>query len=175
MAWAPLPQVIDAQNYQDYQTWSLPHGAIARLGKGRVKYIAFSPDGSRLAVVTFIGAWLYDVKTGRERALLTGHTGAFAFIAFSPDGTKIASTGDAHKAVQLWDVATGRDLATLKGHTGTINSIAFSPDSTKIASGAREVILWDTATGKQIATLIEQRDYSRRWCFHPMAPSSYQG
>ena len=84
MAGALLPQVAAARNYQDYQTWSLPHGAIARLGKGRVRHIAFSPNSSRLAVVTFIGAWLYDVETGRERALLTGHTGAFAFIVFSP-------------------------------------------------------------------------------------------
>ncbi len=83
-----LPQVAAVQNYQDYQTWSLPNGAIARLGKGRVRYPAFSPDGSHLAVVTFIGAWLYDVDTGRELALLTGHTGVFAFVVFSPDGTK---------------------------------------------------------------------------------------
>lgn len=51
----PLP-VATARNYQDYQTWSLSHGTIAHFGKGRIRYIMFSPDASRLAMVTVIGA-----------------------------------------------------------------------------------------------------------------------
>ena len=62
-----------AQNYQDYQTWNLPDGAIARFGKGGIsqgdRVFAFSPDGKLLAVSTEIGVWIYDVKTTEERAL----------------------------------------------------------------------------------------------------------
>ena len=42
----------------------VPEGAIARLGKGGINLIRFSPDGSKLAVGTDIGLWLYDVKEG---------------------------------------------------------------------------------------------------------------
>ena len=35
---------------QDYTQWGLPEGAIARIGKGSITDIAYSPDGSRLAV-----------------------------------------------------------------------------------------------------------------------------
>ena len=35
---------------QDSPQWHLPEGASARLGKGTIRDIAYSPDGSRLAV-----------------------------------------------------------------------------------------------------------------------------
>ena len=34
----------------DFTKWSLPEGAFARLGKGTIDDIAYSPDGSLLAV-----------------------------------------------------------------------------------------------------------------------------
>ena len=46
---------------QDYTQWGLPEGAKMRLGKGRLSgSIAYSPDGTRLAVASNIGIWLYD-------------------------------------------------------------------------------------------------------------------
>ena len=37
---------------QDYTQWNLPDGAKARIGKGRINEIAYSPDGTQLAVAT---------------------------------------------------------------------------------------------------------------------------
>ena len=45
---------------QDSPQWHLPGGAKARLGKGRIYEIQYSPDGTRLAVASGIGIWLYD-------------------------------------------------------------------------------------------------------------------
>ena len=46
---------------QDSPQWHLPDGAKARLGKGTISgNIAHSPDGTRLAVASAIGIWLYD-------------------------------------------------------------------------------------------------------------------
>ena len=60
---------------QDSPQWHLPEGATARLGKGRISgEIAYSPDGTRLAVAGSIGIWLYDAQTGEALDLLTGHT-----------------------------------------------------------------------------------------------------
>ena len=74
---------------------SLPAGAFARLGKGPIgegdRAVAYSPDGTRLAVASGIGIWLYDAHTGAEVALFTGHTGLVISVAFSPDGTRLAS------------------------------------------------------------------------------------
>ena len=48
---------------QEYTRWSLPESAVARLGKGSINEVQYSPDGARLAVVTSIGIWLYDTAT----------------------------------------------------------------------------------------------------------------
>ncbi len=54
---------------QDNTQVGLPEGAIARLGKGGISIIRFSPNGTHLAVGTTVGVWLYDVKTGNAKAL----------------------------------------------------------------------------------------------------------
>ena len=129
---------------QDYTRWSLPEGAKARLGKGAIEEsLVFSPDGTRLAVASSIGIWLYDTHTGAEVALLTGHTGPVISVAFSPDGNTLASGNQ--KAIQLWDAHTGKHKATLGGHTESVGSVAFSPDGKTLASGSRDstILLWD--------------------------------
>ena len=144
---------IPASHAQDSPQWHLPDGAIARLGKGTIEEIAYSPDGSRLAVAGGIGIWLYDLTTYREVALLTGHRGGVNSVAFSPDGRTLAS-GSGDRTARLWDVSTGSLINTLE-HTSGVNSVSFSPDGTTLASGSGDetVRLWDVATGSVLNTL----------------------
>ena len=158
----PTPRSMEG----DYRTWRLPDDAIIRLGKGAIgrgdRAVAFSPDSTRLAVVSAIGIWLYDVATGTEVALLGGHTGGVTSVAFSSDGTLLAS-GSQDETVKLWAVATHTNIATLRGHTDGVWSVAFSPDGKMLASGAGDpgvrfpadntVKLWDMETNANIATL----------------------
>ena len=134
---------------QEYTQWGLPEGATARLGKGIISgNIACSPAGTRLAVVSSIGIWLYDTATYHEVALLTGHTDGVNSVAVSSDGNTLAS-GHSDSTVRLWDVDAGTHTRTLTGHTRAVNSVAFSPDGNTIASGSEDwtVRLWDVDTG----------------------------
>ena len=134
---------------QDYTRWGLPDGAKARLSKGRISgNIAYSPDGTRLAVASTIGIWLYDTGTYQEVTLLTGHTNSVTSVAFSPDGTTLASSSH-DKTIRLWDAGTGEYKGALTGHTEGIWSIAFSPDGNTLASeDGEEIRLWDIITGE---------------------------
>ena len=120
--------------YEPYTQWGLPEGAKARLGKGTISEIAYSPDSTQLAVASSIGIWIYNVQTGEELKLLTRHTGRVESVSFSPDGQTLAS-GSYDDTIRLWDVVTGETIRTLTGHRNEVNSVSFSSDGAMLASG----------------------------------------
>ena len=115
----------------------LPH-IVLREHTGRVRSVAFSPDGQTLASGSddrTIRFW--DVATGQHKATLEGHTGWVRSVAFSPDGQTLASGSD-DRTIRLWDVAAGKLKATLTRHTSYVNSVVFSPDGQTLASGSSD-------------------------------------
>ena len=100
---------IPSASAQDYTKWRLPAGAKLRLGKGTIKELQFSPDGTRFAVTTSIGIWLYDIQTGKEIDLFAAHTASIESVGFSPDGKMLVS-GSVDGSVRLWDIETRETL-----------------------------------------------------------------
>ena len=100
------------ETVKDYAQWELPEKAKARLGKGGINVIEFSPDGTQLAVGSNIGIWLYDVETGKERSLFAGKC---LCLAFSPDGRFLANSGgySGETEIQVWEIATGREMSLI--------------------------------------------------------------
>ncbi len=138
----------------DYWTWHLPDGVTARLGKGWILDIAYSDDGTRLAVGSGIGVWVYNALTGAETDLLTGHTSVIRSVAFNPDGSTLAG-GGWDGTIHLWNVDTGQHLNTLTGHRSAVRSVAFNPDGGTLASGSQggTIRLWDATTGQHLRGL----------------------
>lgn len=147
---------------QDYTQWRLPDSAKARIGKGKIKDVKFSPDNTQLAVATTIGVWLYDAQTGAEIALLKehrlGHRTANT-LAFSPDGKTLASGLWPYSGpIQLWDITTGEKSATLGVGIGTIKAMTFSGDGSLLFCGHLprdakiKINAWEIATGREVVS-----------------------
>ena len=155
---------------QDSPQWHLPEGVKARLGRGRIVEMRYSPDGTRLAVASSIGTWFYDTATFQEVDLFTGHTSWVTSIAYSPDGAMLASGGGREdNTIRLWDATTGEHKRTLTGHGWTVHSVAFSPDGKMLASGSGDqtVRLWDVATGEEKWSFSDSRSWVQSVAFSP--------
>ena len=157
---------------EDTARWSLPEGATARLGKGSITQIAYSPNGRYLAAAGSAGIWIYDMAIHQEVALLTGNMGPVSDVAFSPDGRTIVS-GSNDGSVWVWDVKTGKRKQALPTEQEWVSSVAFSPDGKIIASGGAcmeglcpGITLLDSQTGERLKS-FGGGDTTLSMCFSP--------
>jgi WD40 repeat protein len=147
--------------------WDSASGRELRTIKGY--RVAFSPDGTRLAIACaeadasgdFTLLKLWDAASGRELRTL-GRDGMIQSLAFSPDGRRLASSNGGD--TRVWDVASGQELRTIEG-----NGMAFSPDGRRLASatGENTVTVWDAESGQELCTLKGHRDQVHRLVFCP--------
>ncbi len=140
---------------QDSAQWGLPEGAKARLGRGIINELKYSPGGTLLAVASDSGVWLYDTATGEAvTPMRRGNSFAARSVAFSPDGRTLASGGG---ILCLWDVATGEPKHTLHGNLESVRLVAFSPDGRTLAGvGGGSIRIWDATTGAHKRSLLSQ-------------------
>jgi len=70
---------------------------------------------------------LWDVATGKELAILTGHKAAVMSCVFSPDGRSLV-TGSQDRTIKCWNLGTLREVGSIRaGYTPRF--LTFSPDS----------------------------------------------
>ncbi len=137
---------------QDNTKVGLPEGAIARLGKGGINLMRFSPDGTRLVVGTDVGAWVYDVPDGNETALFTGHNGQVNALAFSQDGKTFASGGFVNPVIQVWDLETKskRSTVMLTREPYSLTALTFYGKTLISVNAHREINYWHVDTGRKL-------------------------
>jgi RNA polymerase sigma factor (sigma-70 family) len=106
---------------------------------------------------------IWDIDTGKERAVLKGADCSILTIVCSGDGKLLAAAGVSgndggitnEAAVCLWDLASGKLLWRAVEHKSEIYGLAFSPDGKILASGSRDqtIRLWDVEKGTSTRTL----------------------
>ncbi len=138
------PDLLDVNTAQLNTTqWHLPKGVKARIGKGTVNNLAYSPDSTILAVASSTGTWLYETDSGKEIALLTKNREGTNSVGFSPDGKTLA-TACGNKLVRLWNVETRKLMHTFMGHRRDIIGVNYSPDGTTLVCwGKYGLHIWD--------------------------------
>ncbi|KAG8754926.1 hypothetical protein FRC12_011050 [Ceratobasidium sp. 428] len=142
---------------------------------GRIKSLAYSPDGSRIASVSSNGVHIWDVDTGQ---LIEALEAPFAFmddfdndydavvwlIMYLPGGSRILVVDE--NGILIWDTSTrklttSREWQPLPGyhcitaaacHTGRVNSVTYSPSGIHIVSSSedRTIRIWHANTGQML-------------------------
>ncbi|HWF24548.1 MAG TPA: TIR domain-containing protein, partial [Solirubrobacteraceae bacterium] len=131
--------------------------------------VAYSPDGSRLAVGTGSDTTssdtilLLDPATGAVRATLTSYVpglqaqGGTAQIAFSPNGRVLA--GDGPSGITLWSLPSGRARAFARdpNEGGTM---VFSRDGRLLIVGGTDnsVHVYDVASARMVHRIVAPTD-----------------
>ena len=118
-----------------------------------VYQLAYSWDGSSLAVACQDHAvYLVDPHTETMR-VLRGHSDQVSTVAFAPDGARLAS-GSWDAELRLWDVEASTSIL-LAGHEDRVTDAEFSPDGALLVSASNDgtIRIWNAASGADIAVL----------------------
>jgi WD40 repeat protein len=154
--------------------------AILEMKSSGVNCLAFSPDGSTIAVGcdiprhgffaelvrsalgisgrTEVGncvVELWNAKTHQRINTLKGHSRPVLAVAVSSDGKTMASCDD-DAAIQIWDIATGKVKSRFVSSLAEVKALTLSGDGKILAAGGPDgrVRLWDIATGKVKTILV---------------------
>ena len=141
----------------DVTTWALPEGVIARLGRGSVRDMAFSPDGRYFAVASAIGLWLYELPTLSPIALWDTERGMTDAVVFSPDSRQIV-THTFVENVKIWDIEGGVCITKIDDQDSkNITKPVFSQDGQRIAAVSYKrkgkIYVWHSHSGTPLSEI----------------------
>src|SRR5262249_51927488 len=108
---------------------------------GPVYAVAFSRDGSTLAVSGGPKIALFEVGSGKERKKFSRKEGLadwppeVAPLAFAPDG-KTPAAGCHDGVIRLIDTPSGKEIRVMEGHQNGPYALAFSADGHVLASAS---------------------------------------
>lgn len=128
-------------------SWSTPEPS-------RVGDIAFSPDGTLIAVGSGGALDVVRADTGASVLHLEDHRDRVLRVAWSPDGALLASA-DASGLVCVREASTGslRSTVSLTPGAARADVLAFSPDGRLLVAGSDPVEVRDAGTGEFLRDL----------------------
>ncbi len=112
--------------------------ASLRAANGTNRYVAFSPDGTQLAIAGYWRVDLWNVAT-RERYRPGGIESIVADGAFSAryslDGSTIA-TSASNGLLRLWNIASDGGQQIIAKHGGAVRAVVVARDADRILVGS---------------------------------------
>jgi WD40 repeat protein/serine/threonine protein kinase len=136
--------VYDLQTGKVTATLLLPHLCLGTM--------TISPDGRLLAAALAQGVEcqftdgqtvlytdravrLWDLQTGEELRVLTGHTDRVVSLSFDAKGERLL-TASWDRTARIWDVASGKTLHVLADSDTSLELAEFSPDGRRVLTAS---------------------------------------
>ena len=137
LTFSPDGQYLAAANW-DGQVWNWQLGALNMLyhtfsfdgceGYTAVDDMAFSPDGTHLAVVSKCTTpRVWNLTTNQLAFELRGHHRPVMCVTYSRDGRYLYTAGD-EGVINTWNAATGHLVTQQFGHQGQVFRMVALPD-----------------------------------------------
>lgn len=150
--------------------WTLPDGTqrqvirppIGTNEDGELYAVALSPDGGRVAAAGFTGqSWdgafclyLYDARSGRLLARLSGLPTPVQHLAFSADGLRLAAALGGRAGIRVFDARTGQLLFNDAGYGGPARMLAFDREGRLATASADGHVRLYAADGRRLADKV---------------------
>jgi WD40 repeat protein len=123
------------------------------------QYLAFSPDGKRLAVAEYDKLRFWDFQAGHfTDQAIDCHNNEITSVAFAVDGSVLACASLdilGETDLSLYDAATAKKSTTFQRDL-TVHQVAFAPNGRWLATasrGADAIHVWDLQTRARVTTL----------------------
>ncbi|HEU4410857.1 MAG TPA: metallophosphoesterase [Polyangiaceae bacterium] len=166
LAWSPDGKTLASSSERQIHFWDTSQGEpsyVIKPRSGGGSYLAWSPDGSRIAIGRHIGGFaVLNASTWEEVYSTFSSSWPSCSLAWSRDMSVLASGTEGRPFLSLFrENADGTWIwVSLKGHHGVVNDLAFRPHSTQVASASsdRTVRVWDVTAEKQVAMLEGHTD-----------------
>lgn len=126
--------------------------------------LAFSPDGSSLAVSAYREVLLIPVNGSSPAKRLVGMSERILSLAFSGDGSMLVAAGGTPARfgeVQFWDPRSGKMLHSTSLTGDTVFGASIAPDGSTVAVGCADntVRLLDARTGKELHKIANHENW----------------
>ena len=129
-----------------------------------ISCVAFSPDGTLLAVSGYHEVVLHNYDGSGIIARLVGESPRIESVAFSPNGKLVAISGGAPARfgeIQLWDAESHKELQSFKVANDSVFGVSFSPDGERLAFGSEDktVRVISVNDGKELMKFDNHSDW----------------
>jgi len=144
-------QAAFASTMQDVQIWDISarHSVLTLKPACRTDFLAYSPNGQKLALAGECGIEIFDGISGRRLDKFPNELGTPAGISFSADGSLLFYVSvNGHRA---WDLTSGKQIYSTKRLDGYMGKVALSPNLLAITNWHETPIYFvDPASGKHM-------------------------